>query len=130
VIFHSTHPRELVVTIASRCYRIAPGGEVEIPDHLAYVVQSRGLPLVQDPSSTVPVATREEPAPVREPTIPDEELELIAAGLDPDEMREMSMLADTPTPKPDPSDAVDSVVADLEAQGIRLPGPKRSRRGR
>jgi hypothetical protein len=130
VIFHSTHPRELIVEIASHRYRVAPGGEVDIPDHLAYVVQSRGLPLVPDPSSTAPVATRREPASVREPSIPDEELELIAAGLDPDEMREMGMLDEAPTPKPDPSDAVDSVVADLEAQGIRLPGPKRSRRGR
>ncbi len=43
--YHNTALAALSFTLRSQRYEVAAGGEVEIPDRLAYAVKARGLPL-------------------------------------------------------------------------------------
>jgi hypothetical protein len=48
--FHNLTDREQKFELADRHYTVPPKGEVEIPEHLMYVVKSRRMPFAEGPA--------------------------------------------------------------------------------
>lgn len=48
--FHNTTDREQKFELGDRHYTVPPHGEVEIPEHLTYVIKSRRMPFAEGPA--------------------------------------------------------------------------------
>lgn len=141
MLFHA-HSRPLDFTLAGKRYVVPHGGEVEIPDAIAYCIQKRGIALTPGPSpkDNPPRSHGLKPLPAR-PT-PQREMGDVE-NIPPSEAAEE--LADLTGEDPsaddndddanDPDDesegiaAAEKTIEQLESQGLHLPGrrPKRKK---
>jgi len=121
---HST--KGLDFELGGRRYKVPAGSEVEIPDHLDYCVPGRGLPLTPCagksetavrgevvPPPAPPAALRQ---PVTEADEVDDELASVVGEDAPEEISE------------EDQSGLEKTVADLERQGVTLPGGRGRRR--
>jgi len=125
--FHNPHSYAIgPFTAGKDSYHVPAGGDVEIPDLLAFIVPKRGLGLVcKDPERLAVMLEKQRPPAPKDcsvDTVPVEE----------DEDGEAHEPADDVTiDEPEAheaSSAIDEAVRQLEAQGVQIPSVKR--RGR
>jgi hypothetical protein len=140
MLFHA-HKRPLSFELGKRRYNVPLGTTVDIPDHLAYCVEARGIHLAKGPSpSGERVAGEEirrsrpavEPEAIVDAKTAAEELADVTGEDPPAEDDERGAAASEADDEESDSDIAERTAAQLEAQGIRLPGSlpgKRSKRG-
>lgn len=125
--FHNPMEHPLDFQIGDQRYKVAVGGEVNIPDRLAYCVRAYGLPLKEGPSPVAAAAqARVEAAraPIR--LVPASVAAAQAAPPPPDEFDEDEEEneddgSDAPSDPSAPAEGpVEQAVAALRTQGVRL----------
>jgi hypothetical protein len=64
--FHNGNSYTITTKLLGSEWVVPPGGEINIPDSIAFVVKKRGLPLTEGPSPNKAVASVKVPEPVKE----------------------------------------------------------------
>jgi hypothetical protein len=139
VLFHA-HKHALDFELGGRRYVVPLGSEVDIPDHLAYVIAARGIPLAKGPSggprveSAKPEPTRPQLAAVAHTVSKSEAEDALAdvTGEDPadeDDDGPAGLTVDADEDE-DEADVAERTFQQLQQQGIRVPGKRPGRKGR
>jgi hypothetical protein len=128
MLYHSAK-HDLDFQLGGKRYVVPRGSEVEIPDHLAPIIRSRGLLLTEGSADGGPRVTPIEPAPRPAPHMAGQPSLREAA-------QEMAAIGDGDS-EPDPDevgtdgddyagdeDAAARTVLQLEQQGVRVPGKR------
>jgi hypothetical protein len=118
--FHNPHSHAIgPFSIAGNEYRVAPGTEVDVPDHHAGIGKSRGLNLIcKEPERLAAlIISQLPPAPKVDEYVPAE----------PEDDGPESVVVDIPEAM-EAKNAVEDVVRQLEEAGVQIPSVKK--RGR
>jgi hypothetical protein len=135
VIFHlpKTHASAISTEIRGRIYTVQPGENVEIPEEVVYVIERRGLPLVQGKIAGADVVASEKaPAPPPRPLPPGIEVGKIrqaAREADEDEDGDGPALEGDDDELESDEDPIKKTIAQLEKDGVEtsLLGKKKKR---
>jgi len=114
--------------IRGRRYRVPVGCEVEIPDEVAYVIASRGIQLAAGPSPEKGAQRVTSEVVARAPVSPLLRESLVSKEVAADELADAS--GEDPAAEGDEGegdgesddDAAQKTLAQLERQGIKVPG--------
>jgi hypothetical protein len=121
MVFHNPGKQVLRFKLADLSFVVPPNGELDIPKPLAYMVTGRGLLLVEGSSPIKGERVEAFTAPAKKQVLPPG----VAIGRDPELDGE-----DEIEDEGDPSAVVEKAVADLNAEGIRLPAQKQNKKGK
>lgn len=122
--FHNATETTLRFEIDDERYAVPPGAQCEIPRKFAWVPAARGLPLTAGAAPT-------EGAQTVEPTVVSPSRPVYPPGVEVGPVRDQDDDEDGSDEEPsgETSESVDSAVADLERQGVAVPGRSRRSRG-